>query len=117
VSDAGSSYAFASEVSYMKGQALFRLGRLDEAADEFLPVRFLDKLAGPRFRRLGQIEDKRGNREQAIKWYARFVDLWQDCDPELRPQVDEARARLAALQNPSLKASAGTPPGPTSPAT
>jgi len=34
----------------------------------------------------------------AIKWCTRFADLWQDGDPELRPQVDEARARLAALQ-------------------
>jgi hypothetical protein len=25
-------------------------------------------------------------------------DLWQDGDPELRPQVDEARGQLAALQ-------------------
>ena len=59
----------------MKGETLLRLGRLDEAADTFLPVRFIDKLAGPRFRRLGQTEEKRGNREQAIKWYTRFVDL------------------------------------------
>src|SRR6267143_4884050 len=34
----------------------------------------------------------------AIKWCTRFADLWQDGDPELLPQVDEARARLAALQ-------------------
>jgi hypothetical protein len=38
-----------------------------------------------------------GNTKSATAYYARFVDLWKDCDPELRPQVDEARARLAAL--------------------
>ena len=36
-------------------------------------------------------------RRKAGHYYARFVELWKDCDPELRPQVDEARRRLAKL--------------------
>jgi hypothetical protein len=34
---------------------------------------------------------------RAAEHYAKFIDIWKDCDEELRPQVEEARARLAAL--------------------
>ena len=29
--------------------------------------------------------------------YRRFLALWKNCDPELRPRLDEAQARLARL--------------------
>jgi hypothetical protein len=29
--------------------------------------------------------------------YARFVELWKDCDPELRPQVAAVRHRQVKL--------------------
>ncbi len=49
-------------------------------------------------RRLGELHDSLGHRDQAIRYYTEFVDLWKDADPELQPQVRRARARLAALQ-------------------
>jgi len=111
VSDAGSSYALCIRgFRTMKGQAL-----LADWGDSTRPPTsscrsdILDKLAAPRFRRLGQIEDKRGNREasdQVVRALS-VRPVGRTGDPELRPQVDEARARLAALQNPSFKASAG----------
>ena len=57
-----------------------------------------DWYLAPRMRRLGQIEERRGNKQKAIAYYERFVELWRDCDPELRPQVDEATARLSAMR-------------------
>jgi hypothetical protein len=30
--------------------------------------------------------------------YTRFVELWQACDPELKPAVLEVKARLRQLQ-------------------
>jgi len=49
--------------------------------------------------RLGQarILDRLGRRAEAVAHYRRVVALWSECDPELRPLVDEARRRLAAL--------------------
>jgi hypothetical protein len=47
--------------------------------------------------RLGQLYEAKGNREKAAHYYAKFVDLWKDADPELQPRVAEAKARLARL--------------------
>jgi len=30
-------------------------------------------------------------------FHGRFMELWRDADPELQPQVEEARAALARL--------------------
>ena len=48
-------------------------------------------------RRLGQLYDDKDDREQALRFYGRFVDLWREADPELRPMVNEVRARMARL--------------------
>ena len=48
----------------------------------------------PAHERLGQLYDARGDLENAALHYARFVDLWEDADPVLRPRVETARARL-----------------------
>ena len=47
--------------------------------------------------RLGQLNDVRGRVSEAVTYYGRFVDLWEDADPELQPKVAEARARIAEL--------------------
>jgi tetratricopeptide (TPR) repeat protein len=47
--------------------------------------------------RLGQLYEQKGNREKALLYYGRFVDLWRAADPELQPLVRDARARIAAL--------------------
>jgi tetratricopeptide (TPR) repeat protein len=55
----------------------------------------------PLYRRLGELHEQRGEREKAAHYYTRFVDLWKDCDPELRPQVDEVRRRVSQLSGAS----------------
>jgi tetratricopeptide (TPR) repeat protein len=47
--------------------------------------------------RLGALYEERGNREQAVDNYNRFIDLWKDADPELQPRVDAVKQRLARL--------------------
>jgi tetratricopeptide (TPR) repeat protein len=49
------------------------------------------------FLRLGELYERLGEREKASEYYSRFIELWKDCDPELRPRVADARRRLAAL--------------------
>lgn len=51
----------------------------------------------PAHLRQAEMLDRRGDRAAAIAHYRRFVALWSDCDPELRPQVDTVRRRLAEL--------------------
>jgi tetratricopeptide (TPR) repeat protein len=47
--------------------------------------------------RLGELYEARGNRAKAAENYAKFVRLWKNADPELRPKVLDAKSRLKAL--------------------
>lgn len=47
--------------------------------------------------RLGERYEAKHDRARAADYYRRFVDLWQDADPELRPRVAEVKRRLEAL--------------------
>lgn len=47
--------------------------------------------------RLGELHEARGDRQNAIEYYDRFVNLWQNADAELRPQVEDVRERIARL--------------------
>jgi tetratricopeptide (TPR) repeat protein len=43
------------------------------------------------YRRLGELYRQRGDSGKARVYFTRFVELWKDCDPKLRPQVIQAR--------------------------
>ena len=47
--------------------------------------------------RLADLHDQNDNREAATRHYNRFIQLWQNADPELQPQVDAARNALARM--------------------
>ena len=46
---------------------------------------------------LGRMHEAEGDLEQAAIYYAQFVELWQDADPELQPRVAAAQARLEEI--------------------
>jgi tetratricopeptide (TPR) repeat protein len=46
---------------------------------------------------LGALYEARGDRERAAGYYARFIELWKDADPELQPRVQAARRALGRL--------------------
>ncbi|MFQ5705586.1 MAG: tetratricopeptide repeat protein, partial [Gemmatimonadales bacterium] len=48
-------------------------------------------------RRLGELHESLGHRDEAIDYYQRFIELWDEADPELQPQVQAARERLTGL--------------------
>jgi len=86
---------------FLRGEALLAAGNDDEALRWFehgfdgSP----DEMA---FRaqvsfRLGDIYERKGERQKAIDSYSKFARLWAACDPRLKPAVDDARARLARL--------------------
>jgi tetratricopeptide (TPR) repeat protein len=45
----------------------------------------------------GRICEKLGRKDEAAAHYRRFLDLWRDADPELKPMVEEAKAALDRL--------------------
>jgi tetratricopeptide (TPR) repeat protein len=52
---------------------------------------------GSTYRRLGELYEARADREKALEYYDKFVELWNDADPELQPLVEDVRDRIARL--------------------
>jgi tetratricopeptide (TPR) repeat protein len=46
---------------------------------------------------LGRMHEAEGDPEQAAIYYAQFVELWADADPELQPRVKAAQTRLEQI--------------------
>ena len=49
------------------------------------------------YQRLGELHEARGDREKAVDYYGRLVELWKGADAELQPIVDDVKARIARL--------------------
>jgi tetratricopeptide (TPR) repeat protein len=47
--------------------------------------------------RLGYLYDEAGDPEKASVYLARFIELWNEADPEFHPRVEAARTRLAEI--------------------
>lgn len=45
-----------------------------------------------------QLHERRGEVEEALRYYARFVDLWSEADEQLQPRVETARRALERLR-------------------
>jgi len=86
---------------YLMGELLDAAGRSREALGWFASLGDLQRYeiayVAPAHLRRAQIHERLGEHQEAAEHYARFIELWQDCDPELRPIVEEAERRLAAL--------------------
>ena len=48
-------------------------------------------------KRLGELYEAKGDAAKAADHYRKFITLWGKADPELQPQVAEARRRLVKL--------------------
>ena len=87
---------------FLRGELLYLLGRDAEAlrwletSFQGAPNEFVYR--APLHLLQGKIYERLGDRTKAAQHYDRFLNLWKDCDPELWPKVQEARARLAALR-------------------
>ena len=88
------------------GRAYELAGKPDSARaaySAFLEGKGLDRLVfestnlAVALQRLAALEEAAGRTERARLLYARFIELWEDADPDLQPQVDAARRRLQTL--------------------
>jgi tetratricopeptide (TPR) repeat protein len=86
---------------FLRAEILLELGEIDQAYSWYeslagtSPFELLYR--GMTHYRRGQIDERRGRKEEARRHYQRFLKLWKDADPEGRPLVDDARARLGRL--------------------
>jgi tetratricopeptide (TPR) repeat protein len=92
--------------AWVDGRLFDEAGQADSAVvayERYLEVPYNFRLGpdsewlGPTLERLGQLYDERGDLENAALYYARFVELWEDADPELQPRVQTARARMQQI--------------------
>lgn len=85
---------------YLRAELLAELGRYDEALRWLSTIgNFFSEISlrAPAHLLSAQIYERLGDVENAAIQYKRFIDLWKDCDPELRPWVETARRALEAL--------------------
>jgi tetratricopeptide (TPR) repeat protein len=83
---------------FIRAELLNALGRSDEALRSYVQMADnLFHLGAPAHVRLARIYDHQGDRGRAVNHYARFIALWKDCDPQLKPLVMEAQQRVKEL--------------------
>ncbi|MBK5098716.1 MAG: protein kinase [Gemmatimonadetes bacterium] len=92
----------------LEADAYAALERLEEAGAQYDSVlssyrlNFKDDSFWPplrpyALRRLGDVYLALGDTTAAIEHFSAFVDMWHDADPELKPLVDDARAKVRTL--------------------
>ena len=93
-------------VLFQTGRAYDRANQPDSAIarfEQYLRTPSIDRLADDMValsvvqRRLGELYQAKGDRARAIAHYTAFADLWKNADPELQPQVADARKKIALL--------------------
>jgi tetratricopeptide (TPR) repeat protein len=86
---------------YLRAELLREAGRLPEAIAAYGSVAdySVDGLMflAPSLLHRAEMYERLGDRAQAATHYRRFIALWSECDPELRPTRLAAERRLAAI--------------------
>ena len=84
--------------------AYYEAGNLDKAKEEYERITSLTvgriyygDIYAKSFYMLGKISQQKGWKGKALENYQKFLDLWNNADPGL-PEVEDAKKRLAALQ-------------------
>ena len=80
------------------GRLLLELGRAQEAEPYFRSLEFEPFSVGSQVEfYFGQVYEALDDPDEAKLHYARFVRLWEDSDPELRPLWERGRQALVRL--------------------
>ena len=92
-------YLFAGEAADLAGLSREAIGYYERYVGRPWWARtVIDGWAlGTVLERLGELHDEQGDLENAAVYYAQFVDLWSEADPDVQPRVETARARLQEI--------------------
>jgi tetratricopeptide (TPR) repeat protein len=85
---------------YLRAEVLEALGRDEEAINWYASLGLLPaevSYLAPAHLRRAEILERLGRPEEAALHYNRFIELWRECDPELRPEVARAEDALERL--------------------
>lgn len=86
---------------FLRAEALAELGEDREALRWFgslMQENHLNFMSqAPVHYAMAEIHERLGDLDQARYHYARFAEMWADCDPELRPLVDRALERIGEI--------------------
>ena len=86
---------------FLLAETLYDLGRYEEAIPwyaniaQIAPYEVAHRSIS--YLRLGEIYDRQGDGDRAAEYYGKFIELWDDADPELQSHVEAARSALATL--------------------
>ncbi len=90
---------------YPLALAFYRSGDLEKAQEQFTRIitlttgrLFFGDILAKSLYMLGRIHQEKGCREEAMKYYARFTDLWKHADPGT-PELQDAKKRLVHLES------------------
>lgn len=85
---------------YLRAELLMRAGRQQEAFNWFdsmnQDIMFNYFFFAPSHLRRAELLDRQGRRTDAMRHYARFLDLWRNADPESQDDVRRVAERLEA---------------------
>jgi tetratricopeptide (TPR) repeat protein len=76
-----------SAIYYFEKFATFKDPNMSEDA-QFLPGTY---------KRLGELYEAKGNTAKAVENYEKFVELWKNAEPEMQPQLQAMREKIAKL--------------------
>lgn len=91
-----------AQMRWLRAELLDALGHDDEALRWY--ATFPDPAANdlmyvaPAHLHRARIHERRGERAEAARHYARAVEIWRDAEPELRPLIEEARRGVERSQ-------------------
>jgi tetratricopeptide (TPR) repeat protein len=83
---------------FARAELLYGLGRMDEALRWYRSFTYEFLYQGPSHYRLSQIYQARGDQRAAVQHYTQFLETWHNCDPMLRPKLQQAELELAGLR-------------------
>ena len=78
------------------GEAYFKIGKLNEAAEKFEAVLEINPNYAQTHYLFGFVYEKKGRKEKARQHFQKFLEIWKDADENL-PQLIDARKRLEEL--------------------
>lgn len=91
-------YGYRDIERYWLARLLEERGAEEEALSIYGSLYWSPWLEPLGFYNRAQLHERRGEVDEAVRYYARFVELWGEADEQLQPRVETARRALERLR-------------------